>query len=293
MPRRLIPIAVALCALALPGAAQAAKAAKAKPRYYVSLGDSYAAGYQPVPQPNGGTNRHGFAYQLVGLARERGYKLKLVNFGCGGETTESILKRTKKCGGLGPGGVKYAGKTQVAAATRFIKKHRRHVGLITVSIGGNDVTACAKEADPVACVGPAMDKVKANGKVLMKRLRKAAGKKTRIVGITYPDVILGDWVNGNQDLAKLSVIAFQTLLNPALKDIYESYGAKFVDVTEASGAYTPLEQTTTLAPYGDVPVAVADVCELTYYCQYKDIHPKTSGYTLIAKLIAATLPHKH
>jgi lysophospholipase L1-like esterase len=289
MPRRLIPIAAALLALALPSVAHAAK----KPSYYVSLGDSYAAGYQPVPRPNGATTRHGFAYQLVGMARKRGYKLKLVNFGCGGETTVSILKRTKKCPGLGPGGVKYAGKTQAAAATKFISKHRGQIGLITVSIGGNDVTACAKAADPIACVGPAMDKVKANGKILMKRLRKAAGKKTRIVGITYPDVLLGDWVNGDQDLAKLSVVAFQSLLNPALKDIYESYGAKFVDVTEASGAYTPLDQTTTLAPYGDVPVAVAQTCELTYYCQYKDIHPKTAGYTLIAQLIAATLPHKH
>jgi lysophospholipase L1-like esterase len=285
MPRRLIPIAALLLALAVPGVAQAKK----KPSYYVSLGDSYAAGYQP----NIGTSRAGFAYQLVGQARERGYKLKLVNFGCGGETTESILKRTKKCAGLGPGGAKYAGKTQVAAATKFISKHRGHIGLITVSIGGNDVTFCAKQPDPVACVGPALDKVKANGKTLMKRLRKAAGKKTRIVGMTYPDVLLGQWVRGNQDLAKLSLVAFQSLLNPALKDIYESYGAKFVDVTTATGAYTPLEQTTTLAPYGDIPVAVANVCELTWYCELGDIHPRKGGYTQIAQLIAATLPHKH
>ena len=71
-------------------------------------------------------------------------------------------------------------------------------------------------------------KVKANGKVLLKRLRKAAGPKTRIVGITYPDVILGSWVgeNPNQDLAKLSVVAFQSLLNPALKEMYESVGGQ-------------------------------------------------------------------
>ena len=55
----------------------------------------------------------------------------------------------------------YAGTTQAAAAERFLRKHRGQVKLITVSIGGNDVTACAREADPVACVGPAMDQVKA------------------------------------------------------------------------------------------------------------------------------------
>jgi lysophospholipase L1-like esterase len=295
MLRRLIPIAIAALglALAVPGAAQATKP---KPRYYVSLGDSYAAGYQPVPRPKGSTNRHGFAYQLVGKARKRGYDFKLVNFGCSGETTTSILQRTSKCAGLGPGGVHYAGKTQVAAAVRFLKRHKGQIGLITVSIGGNDLTACAKQADPVACVGPALDKVKANAKVLLTRLRKAAGTKTRIVGITYPDVLLGAWVSGvkaDQDLASLSVTAFKALLNPALKEIYRSVGAKFVDVTAASGSYTPLEQTTTLAPYGQIPVAVAKICALTYYCQYKDIHPKTSGYALIAKLVAETLPRKH
>ena len=290
MPRRLLPVAVALCTLALPSAAQAATV---KPQFYVSLGDSYAAGYQPVPRPKGATTRHGFAYQLVGEARKRGYNLKLVNFGCGGETTVSILTRTKKCTGLGPGGVDYAGKTQAAAAERFVRTHRGQVGLVTVSIGGNDITFCAGQPDPVACVGPALETVKANGAKLLKGLRKAAGPKTRIVGITYPDVILGQWLTGNQELAKLSVVAFQSAINPALKAIYESVGGKFVDVTAASGAYTPLEQTTTLAPYGQIPAAVAEVCTLTYYCRYQDIHPKTSGYALIAKLIAATLPLKH
>jgi lysophospholipase L1-like esterase len=292
MPQRLLAAAAAaLSLLALPAAAQAAKA---KP-YYVSLGDSYAAGYQRFSATDARTTRDGFAYQVVPKARARGYDLKLVNFGCGGETSVSILQRKTKCGGLGPGGVDYAGVTQATAAERFLRKHRGHVKLITVSIGGNDVTGCAKQADPVACIGPAMDKVKANGKALLKRLRKAAGPKTRIVGITYPDVILGAWVgeNPDQELAKLSVVAFKSLLNPALKEMYESVGGRFVDVTKATGAYTPLEQTTTLAPYGEIPVAVADVCGLTSYCAYRDIHPNATGYGIIADLVAKTLPHKH
>jgi lysophospholipase L1-like esterase len=291
MLSRTLAAAVAALSLAVPATAEAAKA---KPSYYVSLGDSYAAGYQRFSESVAKTTRDGFAYQVVGKARARGYKLELVNFGCGGETSVSILKRTKKCAGLGPGGVDYAGKTQAAAAERFLRKHRGEVKLITVSIGGNDVTACAKAADPVGCVGPAMEKVKANGKVLLKRLRKATGSKTRIVGITYPDVILGSWVgeDPDQDLAKLSVAAFQSLLNPALKDMYESVGGRFVDVTKATKAYTPLEQTTTLAPYGEIPVAVAEICKLTAYCTYRDIHPNAKGYAIIADLVAKTLPRK-
>lgn len=292
MPSRALAAAVAaLSLLALPAAAQAAET---KPSYYVSLGDSYAAGYQRFSETSARTTRDGFAYQVVPKARARGYDLKLVNFGCGGETTVSILERKTKCGGLGPGGVDYAGVTQATAAERFLRKHRGRVKLVTVSIGGNDVTACAKQPDPVACVGPAMEKVEANGKALLKRLRKAAGPKTRIVGLTYPDVILGAWVGEqpDQELAKLSVVAFRSLLNPALKEIYESVGGRFVDVTKATKAYTPLEQTTTLAPYGEIPVAVAEVCRLTTYCAYRDIHPNSKGYALIAKLVAETLPRR-
>ncbi len=292
MPSRLILAAIAILALALPSAAQAAKP---KRSYYVSLGDSYAAGYQATGQDEGRTTRNGFAYQLVGKALQRGHRFELVNFGCGGETSRSILKRKARCAGLGPGGEKYAGRTQAAAAERFLRRHRGEIGLITVSIGGNDVTACARAADPIACVGPALEDVKANGKALLERLRRAAGTKTRIVGITYPDVILGSWVSGAQadrDLAALSVTAFRSLLNPALKELYESVDGKFVDVTAATGAYTPLEQTTTLEPYGVIPVAVANVCRLTYYCQYRDIHPRTNGYALIAELVAKTLPRK-
>jgi hypothetical protein len=64
----------------------------------------------------------------------------------------------------------------------------------------------------------------------------------------------------------------------------------FVDITAATGGYLPFTQTTTLAPYGTIPVAVANVCKLTFYCQLTNIHPRTVGYTLIAQQIAKALP---
>lgn len=282
--------AVVILALALlPAAAHAAPAKQ----YYVSLGDSYSTGYQPT-SPTGGT-RNGFAYQLPGLAATRGYRLKLVNFGCAGATSRSILTERlaadARC--KGPGAPPYTG-TQVSAAEAFLRRNRGKVGLITVSIGGNDITRCAREADAVTCVGAALPRVEKNLATLLKRLRNAGGPKVRLVGITYPDVILGQWVgeNPNQDLAKLSVVAFQSLINPALKKTYEAFGGRFVDVTRATGAYTPLEQTVDYPPYGTIPVAVADVCRLSFYCSDRDIHATTAGYRIIADLIAKTLPRR-
>jgi hypothetical protein len=86
-----------------------------------------------------------------------------------------------------------------------------------------------------------------------------------------------------------SLSEFRNIFNPALRSAYLTIGARFVDVTAAIGAYTPLAQTTVDQPYGTVPVAVADVCNLTYYCQLQDVHPTKAGYAVIARLIVAKL----
>jgi lysophospholipase L1-like esterase len=296
---RAAALAVALSALAMPAAANAAKkpAKQHKPaaqQLLVSLGDSYASGYQPPAAGKfAGNTTQGFVYQVPPLASKRGWKLNVVNFACGGATTTSIL-RQKGCpkAALGPGARPYDGTTQVKAATGFIAKHRAQVGLITISIGGNDVTACARDpTTAVPCVANAIAPLKRNLGSLVRQVRKAAGPRTRIVGITYPDVILGAYLTpGGQSLATLSVDAFRTIINPALQAEYDTVRATFVDVTRATGAYIPLSQTTTLDPYGTVPQAVAKVCTLTWYCAAQDIHARAPGYKLIAELIARTLP---
>lgn len=293
----LLALASALALLLVVPAASSAARTSAPKQLYVSLGDSYATGYQPTAQGVGRNTRHGFAFQLPGLAKPRGYNFQLVNFGCAGATTTSILE-SKGCNPLARalGGPAYTNRTQTAAAEAFLRANRGKVGLITVSIGGNDVTKCVNDADPTNCVAEGVKVIKTNVTKLAKRLRAAAGPNVRLVGITYPDVVLGLWTTGkqsDQDFAKLSLFAFRGLVNPALKAAYTSVRkGSFVDVTDATGAYTPLDQTTTLAPYGQIPVAVAKVCQLTYYCQFRDIHARTSGYKLIAQLIAKTLPRK-
>jgi lysophospholipase L1-like esterase len=195
---------------------------------------------------------------------------------------------------LGPGAAPYPGKTQIAAATKFIKANRSKIALITVSIGGNDVTACARAAEAIPCVAAATEAVNKNVTAAAKALRAAAGPKPKIVGTTYPDVVLGAWVNpggeSSKSLAGLSVIAFQSLINPALKKAYASGKGSFVDVTAATGAYGDLTVFETLAPYGSIPKPVADVCRISYYCDKGDIHLRTPGYKIIAKMVAAELP---
>jgi lysophospholipase L1-like esterase len=292
MSRSWMIVLALVAALAVPATAHAAKA---KRQYYVSLGDSYASGFQPSGPGQGANTRNGFAYQVPKLARARGHRLRLVNFGCGGATTVSLLEQ-RNCDprALGPGGRRYAGRTQIGAAERFLRRHRGEVGLITVSIGGNDVTRCAREAEPIPCVAAAVTAINRNVTEIAERLRAAAGRKVRIVGTTYPDVILGQWVgeNADQELARLSVVAFKDIINPALSKAYEAVGGRLVDVTAASGAYSSLDALVTLPSGTQVPKPVAEVCRLTYYCELRDIHARTSGYRLIAELVVGTLPRR-
>lgn len=261
-------------------------AAKRSPTYYVSLGDSYAVGYQP-----GKGATPGYATYV---ARHTG--MTLANFGCAGATTASLLA-TVGCPAVLPhtaGGMTYPTTTQIAAATAFIAAHKGHVGLITVSIGGNDVVPCAKAASPITCVGTAVSTIKTDVTSIASQLRAAAGSKVPIIGSTYPDVILGIYVYptnpgsaGAISLANLSVVAFKSLVNPALSQSYAKSLGAFVDVTRATGAYTSLKRTVHTKAYGTIPVPVASVCTLTWFCAKGDIHPMNQGYTLIGKLIVA------
>jgi lysophospholipase L1-like esterase len=284
--KRSLPLLILLLALALP-----AQAAAGERTFYVSLGDSYAAGYQPKLRLED-WNKKGYANQLVRIARRRGHDFELVNFACGGETTASFLERKGSCGA----GPRYR-STQARAATRFLRRNRGDVGLVTVSLGGNDVLSCAGGgvADPVGCVAEAIQQVESNLTRIMRRVREAAGPRVRIVGITYPDVVLARWLTGqqaDQDFARLSLVAFRDIINPTLRKAYRAVRGRFVDVTAATGAYDPLEETTTLEPYGVIPKPVAEVCRLTHMCARGDIHANTRGYRVIAELIAATLPRR-
>jgi lysophospholipase L1-like esterase len=281
-------LAILLSLAALLAVPSPAPAAATTPTYYVSLGDSYAVGYQP------------------GLGATPGYMtyvaqkthFTLVNFGCGGATTTSLLT-VVGCPVNLPhtaGAVPYPTTTQAAAAEAFLRNHRGHIGLITVSIGGNDVTSCAANSNPITCVAGATTTISKNVSSLAAALRTAAGPRVPLIGLTYPDVILGAYVYPTQPpsatritLAKLSVVAFRSLINPTLTKAYGSVGGVLVDVTAATGAYTSLTRTARLAPYGTIPVPVASVCTLTWFCSRGDIHAKTRGYMLIGRLVVAKL----
>jgi lysophospholipase L1-like esterase len=295
---RFLLAAVAVLALALPASATAKKS---KTTYYVSLGDSWAQGVQPIgPYQADIPTKKGFVNYAFKRLKKRHTHLKLKQLGCGGATTDSMINGTKRCGEPLPYGSRSKKSSQLTYAKKWLRRHRKRVRYVSVIIGGNDVAPCAAKGDNGAiatCVAEGIDQIKKNLKVIAKGVRRAAGKKPQIVGSTYADVVLGQYVKSEngKSLAELSVTIFRDQLNPTIKKAYRTRKIKFVDATKAFGAYIPFERTTTLAPYGEIPIAVANICKLAWYCQPRpqgpDIHLKSKGYTKLGKLVLAKFKH--
>ncbi len=286
--------------VATPGVSQAKKAEAPTP-YYLSLGDSYSIGYQPNAPGTGGTP--GYTAYVAGKL-----KMDLENFGCGGATTTSILSSVGCFDPAATNAVAYPTTTQEQGALDFIEAPANFglVKLVTVSIGGNDITGCVSagtESAIVTCVLTNAAAAEANIKILAGDLSTAldanGDSSARIMGLTYPDVILGQYVNPGgtlgQQLAGLSVTAFDAYVNPDFNAAYTSVtDGSFVNVTKAKykkateGDSTPLGELTPLAPYGKVPRAVWEICTITWYCQEQNIHANTLGYEFIGKLVTAT-----
>ena len=283
---RILATTLALGSLTF-AAACGSSSSSAPTKYLVALGDSYSVGYQPgIGTGPGYTD---YAAKHLGLT--------LANFGCAGATTTSVLTQIGcPAAARAKAGVEtYPNTTQVAAATAYIKAHKSQIALITVSISGNDVTACATQANPVTCVAAAAASIKTNVATLATQLRAAAGSSPKLIGTSYPDVLLGEYVYPSQPpsaaqltLAQESVVAFKSLINPTLTTAYESAQGELVDVTAAMGAYGSLTEMTTLSPYGSIPVPVANICKLTWYCKEGNIHANTTGYDQIGQLVVAS-----
>ena len=240
-------------------------------RYYLSLGDSLAQGYQPIGGPGSplgspGYNQ-GYADQLLKLVRDRYGHLQLVKLACGGETTTTMIVGSPWCG------AGFAAGSQLAEAKAFLQAHRGEVVFVTIDIGGNDITSPDGG-------GPAA--VQVNLPTILAQLREAAGPEVPIVGMNYYHPFLPDVWFGTQDAAVLAgAVDAITAFNDLLASLYAAAGDSVADVQSA------FSTTDVGDADGDgVPDNVDQVCTWTWRCASPphgpDIHPNNTGYSVIA-----------
>jgi lysophospholipase L1-like esterase len=253
--------------------------------FYVSLGDSAAAGYQP-----NGTSSHGYADQLHQRIKATMPELQLLKLGCPGETAESLIS-----GNGSP--CDYPSGSQLNEAISFLQTHPGQIAFITINIGVNDVLErCLKGPGVInlLCVRHKMPGLQADLASILEALRDAA-PGVPIAGMSYWDPFLGFWTF--DALGKvLAVVDNRSMqeLNAGLADTYQDEDALFADVAAPEyfniGDFTHLVSTR----WGRVPVNVANACRWTWFCPgtafQGDPHPKDIGYGIIADAFQAVLP---
>jgi lysophospholipase L1-like esterase len=187
----------------------------------------------------------------------------------------------------------YAAGSQLKAADAFIKKHKANIAFVTIDIGANDVEKCASGTTVNGpCLTAGLNSINMNIPKIASALRKAGGSKLKIVGMTYYDPFLADYLDSANGKALAG--ASQGLAKTFNGDISTGFAGsniKVADVATNWKTYDPLtgpgSQTTTYKGQ-TVPVPVAIVCERTWMCAAKpkgpNIHANNTGYKDIAKL---------
>lgn len=260
-----------------------------EPTYYVSIGDSYPAGYRPNGAGPGSTSHDAFVYLVQDRLAQRQGHWTTVNFACSGETAYAMtFDRGCLPNAQAPGGVSYPNNPQSIAATDFIAAHRSQIGLVTVTMGGNDVIRCLDEEDAARaqrCAEGEVPRVVLSLDFLLSGIRRIVGQRVPIVGVSYLNVFVADRLDGDPDgdrRADFSSAMFDNYLNPALREIYSKYGASFVDTNALAGGDLPTTDKVDLPDHGTVTAAIGRICALSYYCAQRDPHPNRAGHALIA-----------
>jgi lysophospholipase L1-like esterase len=254
---------------------------RGEPTYYLALGDSLAAGYQPIGRPEDDHRTNvGYPDQLWLMARARYPNLQLVNLGCPGESTVTVREPHERC--------PYPAGSQLDEALAFLAAHPGAVAFMTIDLGFNDFDC----SDALVCLFPGIESIEERLPAILAELQ-AAAPGVPIVGMNIYDPFLTYWLGDDEErtLARQSVVAMQ-LINEALERVYAEAGIPVADV-EAAFAIDDWTTLVSLAGHGQVPRNLALLCERTWQCHAPplgpDRHPNVLGHRAIAEAFSAHL----
>jgi lysophospholipase L1-like esterase len=283
--RTRLSLVLLTCAVVALSAGPASAATK-KP-IYVSLGDSLAWSYSKTPTGQVTKSAKGYTELLAAKARKTkkyGSKTVLKRFGCPGESTGSYLGKTPRI--LGTAIACGFAKNQHADSLAYIKKNRKRLGFITLSVGANNFVPCSAGGGvDIACVQKANGELDTDLPKIYRELRKAAGSKVPIVVFTQYDPYLALYLQGGQ-YAELALLTVDLVRQISQKITAAGAKQKFKVADVFTAFKVDQTKTTTTVNGQTIPVAVAQNCAYTFMCQPApvgpDIHPTDAGYSAIA-----------
>ena len=184
----------------------------------------------------------------------------------------------------------------MVAAERFLRQHRHRgeVALLTLDIGANDIDGCeAKDAIDANCVIRGANHISANLPVIMRRLRRAAAPGTPMAAMTLYDPFLQLYLTPGGHAEAIASDEYAHNVNEGLARLYRASGFRVAHVDVVFRTYDLSRKTSLAGQPHPVPVAVAEVCKLTWMCAPTpvgpNIHANQAGYDLIAQAFATAL----
>ncbi|WP_431473652.1 SGNH/GDSL hydrolase family protein [Ornithinimicrobium sp. W1665] len=244
-------------------------------QWYLALGDSLAAGYQPT---TGDDLDGGYVGHVLEGVQEDYAKTRLVNLACSGETSAEMIDG---------GDCSYDQGSQLAAAEQFLRAHKDKVSTVTIHIGANDVAGCVYDAVPFdpqdvpaaieldTCLRRGLAAFDQNLDTILTRLRAASPSTDIVIGNYYNPFLAGAVLPPLRDLAPRT-IPYAAALNNGITVNAEESGAEVADVAAAFDNDTP-------------GLNVSAICTNTWMCQRLDIHANNLGYALIGDAFMAVL----
>ncbi|PWU17452.1 MAG: hypothetical protein C5B48_15925 [Candidatus Rokuibacteriota bacterium] len=262
----LAPAVAVLLALAGNAASGASQGPVYEPpqRYYLALGDSMAYGFQPT-KANAPPSavKTGYVDVFAARLRKLAAAIKVVNYGCPGESTVTFVRGG--CDWLKHGGNLHDAfrGSQLKAAQAFLRAHPGKVSPITVTLWGNDLpfplSRSAKSAPgAIASLGSRL-------RSILEQLRAAAP--------TSEIIVSGAWNPEADRVARA-------------EPLYRS-----VDAAIRGAATAARARVATMFPAldgtGNAKAQQARLCRLTFYCSKGDPHPTDAGYRAMADAFMA------
>ena len=281
MNRRIgIVVLVVMVAIGLicePVSAKSGKWKNGKPVYYLSLGTSLAAGVQADPDTGQSVvtdvSYPGF---LAETLKEEIPRLRHVNLGCPGETSDSFID-----GGI----CDYKRGSQLNQAVKFLRSRGKSTKLITIDMGANDILGCIDGTNiDQTCFAGAVQNLITNMVDILNTLRWAAGPNVPIVAMNYYNPLAIFWFQDPALADQTNVL--QGIVNSALEGVYAAFD---VPVADVAAAYMSGDLVTD--DNGNLtPDSLDLLCTWTWMCSHQNIHPNAAGYGVIADLFADILP---
>jgi lysophospholipase L1-like esterase len=243
-------------------------------RYYLALGDSLTYGIQPAKVDRGlppSGFKSGFVDVFARRLRTLAPQLRVVNYGCPGESTRTFV--AGGCPWLAGGRALhdgFHGAAQLGAALAFLRAHPNEVSPITLNLGGNDAQAfadgckgsfaCARAGAPKA-----MKQITSRLSSILQRLRGAAPKANIIV--------VGIWNND---------VTTTRQSDPLYRAFDQAIGR-----TAARASAHFADPFPVFNPQGSLRRERARICAYTFTCTRDDGHPTDAGYRAIASTVFA------